>query len=301
MGDLYKRYPGISQTEQADMKRNSSGAFAAMCCFLIFAALTLVACQPAENTSANTSPTNAAPDNQPEDTETPGEDVPAPPKEAQYPHQVNAELAKVYLKYNITDEAIRLFDLAIQQQLKQTNSEDAENWIGLGDALKNAGRSKEATLSYKRALQILEQVLSNAETNQQHNHVIGRIAAVCAVLGMNEKRLECLTKLKADDDVPAQQLELAQIFHQIGNVEKAEKHFKRALELTTDEPAQESQVKVAYANMLFALERYDDALPMAKASAESEQASDETRKLARRLVFEIYEATGETDKLDFKD
>lgn len=235
------------------------------------------------------------------ETDPEAEQQPELPKEAQYPYQVNAELAKVYLKYNITDEAIRLFDLAIQQQLKQTNTEDAELWIGLADALKNKGRKEEAALAYNKSLEILERILPNAQSNQHHNLIITRIAQVCAVLGNDEKRVGYLGRLKADENNAGEQLELAQIFQQIGNADKSEAHFNRALELTEDNEAERARVKVAYANMLFATERYDEALPMARTAMETEQASEETRKLARRLVFELYEARGEADKLDFKD
>ena len=263
---------------------------------LVVLCLALIpACQPAEP-SVNDEEAPAANNSSPAEPETP-----APPKEANYPYQVNAELARVYLKYNITDEAMRLYDLAIQQQLKQTNTEDAELWIGLGDALKNAERKEEAVKAYQRALQILEIVLPNAKTVQQHNHIIERTAAVCAVLGLEDERVDALAKLKADDDNPAQQLELARIFQQLGNVEKSEAHFTRAMELTQEDPAQHAVVRVAYGNMLFGLERYDDAMPLAKAAMDTEQADKDTRKAARRLVFELYEARGEADKLEFKD
>jgi tetratricopeptide (TPR) repeat protein len=261
----------------------------------------LAACGNGNSPAPDNAPENRQaddPDNKP-GTEPGGE--PEVPREAAYPYQVNAELAKVYLKYNITDEAIRLFDLAITQQRTQTNTEDAENWIGLGDALKNAGRTDEARLSYQRALQILEHVLANAKDNQQHNFIIGRIAAVCNVLGLKDKRLDYLSKLKADTDNANQQLELAAIFRQVGNAEKAEVHYQRALELTQEDPAAGAVVRVAYGDMLFALERYEEALPLAKAAAEAEGADDKTRKAARRLLFELYEARGESDKLEFKE
>ncbi len=222
------------------------------------------------------------------------------PKEAAYPYQVNAELARVYLKYNIVDEALRLFDLAITQQLQQTGSENAENWTGLGDALVRAKRSDEAAKAYGRAAQIYRQLLPQAQNNQLHNFYLHKLAVLSQALGQNEDRLNYLAQLRADENSAAQQLELAGILEQVGQKEKAEECLKRALALTAEDAQAHATAQIAYAGMLSRSERLDEALEQAKAAHATEGLEAETRKAARRLLFEIYEARGEADKLEFK-
>jgi tetratricopeptide (TPR) repeat protein len=224
----------------------------------------------------------------------------APPKEAAYPYQVNAELARVYLKYNIVDEALRLFDLAIAQQLKQTGSEDAENWSGLGDALARAKRLEEAALAYNRALQIYKQLLPQAKTNQLNNFYIQKIAVLCQVLNLPDERKSYLAQLKADEKDAGQQIELAGIFEQLGQKEKAETCYKRAVELSKEDPQQLAVANIAYAGMLLRAERLDEALVSAKAAYETKDLKSETKTAARRMLFNVYEARGEAEKMEFK-
>lgn len=247
------------------------------------------------NDSNKASTGNEAAGNTPDET-----DQPAPPKEASYPYNVNADLARVYLKHNIIDEALRLFDLAIMQQRNQTNTDDATVWAGFGDALVRANRKKEAAVAYSRSLEIYKQVLPKAQTNQNHNQIIGEIAKLCAVLGLEDDRMTYLSQLKADEKNPSQQIELAGVLEQVGQKEKAETHYKLALELTKDDPKQLALARVAYAGMLFRAERLDEALETAKAAYDTEGLNSETKTAARRMLFSIYEARGEADKMEFK-
>lgn len=246
------------------------------------------------NGSVN-APANEAPSNEPAQPDT--ADV---PKEAAYPHQVNAELARVYLKYNIIDEALRLFDLAITQQLKQTGSEDAENWSGLGDALVRAKRTEEAGRAYNRALQIYKQLLPQAKTTQLHNYYIQKIAVLCQVLNLADERMTYLSQLKADENNASQQVELAGIFEQVGQMEKAEACYKRALTITAEDPQQLAIAQIAYAGMLLREKRLDDALDVSKKAYETKDLKTETKTAARRMLFNVYEARGEAEKMEFK-
>ncbi|MCA8945130.1 MAG: hypothetical protein KDB29_02780, partial [Planctomycetes bacterium] len=92
---------------------------------IIVCGLTFAACGTGNTPAAENGDGNEAPSNSEAGNETADANQPELPKEAAYPYQVNAEVARVYLKYNIIDEALRLFDLAIAQQYQQTGSEDA--------------------------------------------------------------------------------------------------------------------------------------------------------------------------------
>jgi tetratricopeptide (TPR) repeat protein len=266
-------------------------------CALVF--LTLVACAPGNGGNAG----NAAPDNAPANGASQPDDKPQLPKEAAYPHQVNAELARVYLKYNIVDEALRLFDLAIAQQLKATGTEDADNWMGLGDALNLAKQGDKAKLAYERALAIIDQILKERGAQlkpQDANALITRAATLCQVLGRNDARVQYLSQLKADENNAAQQLELAKVLEQVGQADKAEVCFKRAIELSKGKPADTAIAEIEYASMLLRAKRLDDALAHAKLAHEIKDVPEATGKAARRLLFEIYEARGESDKFEIK-
>lgn len=268
------------------------------------AAMLVAACQPGNgNTGANTpanQPGNAA-------TDTP-EDKPAPnePREAKYPHQLIAALAKVYLQYGVVDEALRLYDLAIVQQLRQTNTEDAENWIGLADALVKANEKAKAEQAYRRALAIYEKLLQEKMVNGRAsepklvNFYISRIAVLYQVLGDNANRMKYLGMLIADENNASEQLELAKIHAGLKNIEKAEAAFKRALDLTKDDAKNNATVRVEYARALRDAKRDEDALAQIKDLVNNKDIHEDTRKAARRLMFEIYEARGELDKIDFK-
>lgn len=265
---------------------------------LLTATLAIASCGPG-NTAANVASAGNAPAiNAPADTP-----QPTPPKELAYPHQVNAELARVYLKYNIVDEALRLFDLAIAQQLKASGTEDADNWMGLGDALNLAKQGDKAKLAYERALSIIDKILSdrgNALSPQDHNSLITRAATLCHVMGRAEDRSKYLARLKADENNAAQQLELAKVLEQVGQAEKAETAFKRAIELSKGRPADTAIAELEYASMLLRAKRLDDALAHAKLAHEIKDVPEPTSKAARRLLFEIYEARGESDKIEIK-
>src|SRR5687767_10281472 len=114
--------------------------FAAM--FAVFSmAVYCVGCQPVAGGASGNSgnaPSNSSDEKSNAPAPTGDASKPVEPKEAKYPHQVIAALARVYLQYGIIDEALRLYDLAIVQQLRQNNTEDAENWIGFADALVKA-------------------------------------------------------------------------------------------------------------------------------------------------------------------
>lgn len=267
-------------------------------------AMLVAACQPGNgNTGSN------ATANQPgnEATDTP-EDKPATnePKEAKYPHQLIAALAKVYLQYGVVDEALRLYDLAIVQQLRQTNTEDAENWIGLADALVKANEKPKAEQAYRRALAIYEKLLQEKMVNgtasepKLVNFYISRIAVLYQVLGDNANRVKYLGMLIADENNASEQLELAKIHAGLKNMEKAEVAFQRALELTKDDAKNNATVRVEYARALRDAKRDEDALAQIKDLVNNKEINEDTRKAARRLMFEIYEARGELDKIDFK-
>jgi hypothetical protein len=59
-------------------------------------------------------------------------------------------------------------------------------------------------------------------------------------------------------------------------------------------------VRVEYARALREAKRDDDALAQIKELVNNKELAEETRKAARRLMYDIYEARGELDKLDFK-
>ncbi len=273
---------------------------------LLVTVLSLCGCQPpAPSAGGNTSNSPA--------NEASAANTPAPetgksvePKEAKYPHQVIAALAKVYLQYGIIDEALRLYDLAIVQQLKQTNTEDAENWIGLADALVKAKETQKASQAYKRALAIYEKLLQEKMTGGKAtetklvNFYISRIAVLYQVLGDEPNRMKYLGMLIADEKNAAEQLELAKIHAGLKNMEKAEAAFKKALELTKENLKENAIVKVEYARALHDAKRDDDALAQVKDLVNNKDLAEETRKAARRLMYDIYEARGELDKIDFK-
>lgn len=288
-------------SSQASKNRHVSWFRTAVFCMaIIVCGLTFTACGTGNTPAAENGDGNEAPSNSEAGNETADANQPELPKEAAYPYQVNAEVARVYLKYNIIDEALRLFDLAIAQQYQQTGSEDAENWAGLGDALVKAKREEEAAKAYTRSLEIYKQLLPKADTNQRHNFYIQKITVLCKVLGLEKERTSYVSQLKADKDNPDQQIELGGVLEQVGQKEMAEECFKRALELTKDDPQALAVAKIAYAGMLFRAERLDEALANAKAAYETENVTDETTKAARRLLFSIYEARGEADKMEFK-
>lgn len=268
--------------------------------------LVLFGCQPAVgNAPANGS---NAPSNEANAANAPAPETgkPVEPKEARYPHQVIAALAKVYLQYGIIDEALRLYDLAIVQQLRQTNTEDAENWIGLADALVKAKEAQKASQAYKRALAIYEKLLQEKMTGGKAtdtklvNFYISRIAVLYQVLGDEPNRMKYLGMLIADEKNAAEQLELAKVHAGLKNMEKAEAAFKKALELTKDNLKENAIVKVEYARALHDAKRDDDALAQVKDLVNNKDLAEETRKAARRLMYDIYEARGELDKIDFK-
>lgn len=226
-------------------------------------------------------------------------------REAAYPYQLLKELAQVYLKHNVVDEALRMYQLAIDVQLQQTNTEDAENWIGFGDALAKAGRQEEAARSYQRALSVYEGLYKERgpdllEDPILHNQYVGRISQLYGVLGNQEKRREWLAKLRADENNWQQQVELAGINEQLERFERAEECYKRALELTEEGSANRAVAQIRYAAMLNGRERGEEAATLAHDVNRNEAASDDVRRAARRLLFEIYDARGELDKLDFK-
>ncbi len=266
-------------------------------CALVF--LTLAACAPGNGSNGG----NSAPNNAPINGASQPDEKPQLPKEAAYPHQVNAELARVYLKYNIVDEALRLFDLAIAQQLKATGTEDADNWMGLGDALNLANQGDKAKLAYERALAIIDQILKERGAQlkpQDANALITRAATLCQVLGRNNARVQYLSQLKADENSAAQQLELGKVLEQVGQADKAEACFKRAIELSKGKPADVAIAEIEYASMLLRARRLDDALTHAKLAHEIKEVPEATGKAARRLLFEVYEARGESDKFEIK-
>ncbi|MBP9893341.1 MAG: tetratricopeptide repeat protein [Planctomycetes bacterium] len=255
-------------------------------------ATALSGCTGQDAAFAANSPTNAAaPANTP---------AVAVQPEAQYPYQVIAALAKVYLQYNITDQAVRLFELAINQQYKQTGNEDAENWAGFGDALQKADRKEEAAKAYERALAIYETLFKQNTDAGRHNFYLQRLAAVNRVLGRDKEASAWLAQLKADEKSAAQQVALARIFEDQQDFAKAEVCYRRALDLTQADARLLAEVKIAYATMLNKSKRQDEAIALARDVAATEEASEETLKLAKRLLFEIHEARGELGKLEFK-
>lgn len=220
--------------------------------------------------------------------------------EAKYPYQVIASLAQVYLQYNITDQALRLFELAINQQYKQTGNEDAEYWAGFADALAKSGRKEEAVKAYERALTILETLFKQNTDAGRHNFYLQRLAAINRVLGRDKEAGAWLAQLKADEKSAAQQVALARIFEDQQDFSKAEACYKRALDLTQADARLLAEVKMAYATMLNKSKRQDEAVALAREVTATKEASEETLKLAKRLLFEIYEARGELGKLEFK-
>jgi Flp pilus assembly protein TadD len=223
-----------------------------------------------------------------------------PSPESGYPYQILKELAQVHLKYNSINEALRLYELAIDRQMQQTNTQDAESWSGFAEALAKAGRPEEAATAYRRAATIYEQLLSSGANPELHNFYVGRIAALYKVLGSEAEYRKWLKELKADPDDWKQQVELAAIHEQHEDYERAEAGYKRAHQLTADAPSEKAEVEVRYAGMLQKAGRSDDAEASARAVIANEAASSENKRAAKRLLFEIYDKRGELDKLEFK-
>jgi tetratricopeptide (TPR) repeat protein len=278
----------------------------------VMCALAMLACAPQspENNTLSEEATDT-----PQAANEEKEDAPERPREAAYPHQVLKELAQVYLKYGILDEAIRHYRLAAQVQFERTGQQDAEIYAGLGDAFllliqhgdptHREEYRQHAAAAFRDAVTILEQVYKERgpeliEEPIQHNQLVARISRIYALLGEDDKRREWLARLRADENNWQQQTELALIHEQLERYERAEERFKRALELTVDDAASRAQVEVRYAALLNKLERGDEAIALARAVIANEEADDEARRLARRLLFDIYDARGELDKLDFK-
>jgi tetratricopeptide (TPR) repeat protein len=226
--------------------------------------------------------------------------IPVAPAKAEYPFQVNADLARVYLKYNIIDEALRLFDLAITQQRKQTGTEDAENWVGLGDALVKANQLEKGKLAYERALAIYRELLKKQNTDQIHNYYIQRCATLCQALGHDDERTQHLAQLKVNENDADQVLALARVLEQVGQKQQAEARYTQAIQLSAGDNEKLANALVSFGAMLLEQNRLDDALLNAKSADGLTGVAVETRKLIRRLLFEVYEARGDTEKMKFE-
>ncbi len=98
--------------------QRASGFIAAT---VLAAVLVISGCRPGETNVANEGPaTNEACTDEVECGEAEnGEESRTPTPEESYPYQLNADLARVFLRYGLTDKAIRHFDLAITQQRAQ--------------------------------------------------------------------------------------------------------------------------------------------------------------------------------------
>ncbi len=269
---------------------NSLRLFA--CAFV--ALLALVSCTQGDSDPAL--PANAA-DNS---AQAPAVPAPVTPAAPEYPFQVNAELARVYLKYNIIDEALRLFDLAITQQLKQTGTEDAENWVGLGDALVKAKQPDKGKLAYERALAIYRELLKKQNTDQVHNYYIQRLATLCQALGRESERTTHLAQLRVNENDADQMLALAKVLEQVGQKQQAEARYLRAIELSTSDNEKLANALVSFASMLLKQARLDDALTHAKRAHELKDLTPLTRRLVRRVLYDVYEARDESDKMKFE-
>lgn len=271
------------------------------CVLLLVAVAALSGCSP--STGNNVPDANLpAKDAPAKDTAAKDAIKPAPelPKEAKYPYQLTAALAKVHLQYNNIDEALRLYELAINVQAKQTGTQDAESWTGLGDALAKSGRKAEAAKSYQQALAIYEQLFRQNIKPELHNFYVDRIVIHYRVLGNEAEAQKWMAQLKADENNADQQVALARVLEAQGNFDKAEAGYKRAVELTKSDPKAQAVVKIAYSGMLQNAKRSDEALKMAREVVGLKDLPEETRKAAKTLLFKIYEARGELDKLEFK-
>jgi tetratricopeptide (TPR) repeat protein len=228
--------------------------------------------------------------------------APAPPTEASYPYQMLKDLAQIHLKYNSTDEALKLFELAINVQLQQTNTEDAENWAGFGDALRNAGRVEEAGRAYQRALAIYEKLYQDraaevAESAQLNNYYVERVVLLYRVLGSEEKRREWLGKLRADQNNWQQQVNLAGINEQLERFERAEQGYQRAMELTAEHSAHQAEVAVRYGAFLYRRERHVEAETHLRSAVRNAAATAEIKAAAREHLFKVLAAMGKLDDL----
>jgi tetratricopeptide (TPR) repeat protein len=278
---------------------------------LALAACLLLGCEPAPPPVATTD-TGPAPE-----TEVPAENDETEEPAAKYPHEVYKDLAQVYLRYRILDEAVRNYRLAAQVQYESTGEQDAEIHVGLGEAYalliqQGAPENREtyrqqAADSFRNALRIYTEVHTEkgpdmlAEQQQiEYNQLVARIARIHGLLGEDEKRREWLARLRADDDNWVQQVELAQVHEQLERFERAEERYRRALTLTEEDTEKHAEVQVRLAGMLKRMERQDEAITIAREVIANESATDEAKRLARRLLFEIYDARGELDKLDFR-
>jgi tetratricopeptide (TPR) repeat protein len=285
-----------------------------MHCLSIFAIALLVCmligCEPS-------APAPVAPDNgTTENGNSDEDDISADQPTAQYPHEVYKDLAQVYLRYRILDEAIRNYELAAKVQYERTGEQDAEIHVGLGEAYailiqQGAPENREqyrsqAAESFRNALTIYTELHDEqgpeyiAEgKNVEYNQLVARIARIHGLLGEDDKRREWLARLRADENNWQQQVELAQIHEQLERHERAEERYKRALTLTEEDAPNRAEVQVRYAAFLNKVERQDEAITIARAVVNNEEATSEAKRLARRLLFDIYDARGELDKLDF--
>lgn len=256
----------------------------------------LSACQPPAGNSDNTA--CAEPEEAEEECGDGGSDenTSADSGEDAYPFQLNAELAQLFFRYRMYDKAVSRFELAIEQQLSQTNRETPEYYIGLGRALEQAEEGERAREAYEKALDIWKRMLPNARNTIDRNKVITEIMKVCGTLGLEDEHARYLQKLSADDDNARQHLELAQIMNEAGHRDRAENHFKRVLELTAESPVDSAVAQLAYGRVLMSQERYGEALPLLESAALEEKAPDATRRIARDLIQNLCEVEGEEHK-----
>ncbi|MBE7493068.1 MAG: tetratricopeptide repeat protein [Planctomycetes bacterium] len=212
---------------------------------------------------------------------------------------MHADLARVYLNYNVLDQALKHFELAINTQLRQTGTEDAELWAGFADALQKAGRKDEAVKAYQRALEIYEKLYAANDQPDRHNYYVQRVAALHAVLGNQAESARWQGMLRADENSASQQLALAMILEGRQKFEEAEARYRRALALTDKDPIAAAEVKLAFAAMLRKIKREAEVEALAREVIAAGTPAEGVKQ-ARRLLFDIYEARGELDKLEFK-
>lgn len=269
------------------------------CFILTVAGVVLAGCSPRADNSAPSG--NAATGNQAANG---APDVakpqPAPSKEDQYPYPLLKDLAQVHLKYGSIEEALRLYERAINVQLQQTNTHDAESWAGFGDALVKAGRKEEGAKAYQISLQIYEQLVKDNKQPERHNFLVDRIVVLHRLLGNEKEYKFWLGELRANENSWQEQVGLGAIHEEQKNFERAEPCYKRALELTAKEPANLAEVELRYGVMLQKAGRDKEAEERARVVIKSAGAKDEIKRQARRLLFEIYDKRGELDKLDLK-
>lgn len=208
------------------------------------------------------------------------------------------DLANVHMKYREVDKAIDCYTQAIETE-KEVQQDATLHYL-LGQAYKQKNDKARSTDQLEKSIEIYMTILGKIpadDTKTDRAYYYERIGLIYRELGKEKEAVEWAEKIATGDKRPGARVRLARLYTKMGFGAMAVDTYK-SLIVSMKDQKEVPLVKLEYGSFLAQQGNTGEAKSVLEPLLK-EELPERSAALLKKVLLEIYQKTGELDKIKF--